>query len=393
MELANERIQLSKSLKRRAGKTTSMATALLLVSAASMLSCKTARPSNDSNVKDLAFNSSSETKNVLAIFTAPNPVGNSAVGIPHDASDVIEGISALEQGFRVYKNEAATSAIVEGWVTGLVDADHLSDDGTLFIYIAGHGAPNAQAQMNDGTFVGYNQLAKAIKTGRQGKPLKRLVVMIFGCFSGSWIDVVRNYNNPEIAEQVFVLTSSTAGQYSMFNGTNSQLVQAFRTVLASYVEAPKGVTLGRFFQDIQRNVPGSTPQYYATKPELLNETLFSKEVLKLHVDATTKGIMPSPKDFSAGKRTPDKATILAHLESSFDPEINCKYDILKAGNGAEICSGWNRKDVEKVAVFEPARSAGSSRCDAPLLYSHLTGDTYRNLYDHCNGILRAKSSL
>ncbi len=66
-------------------------------------------------------------------------------------------------------------------------AGKVGSDGTLFIYIGGHGSPNGYLQTFDNQFVEFASVQKAIVKGRTSQ-FRRLVVVIFSCYAGTWID-------------------------------------------------------------------------------------------------------------------------------------------------------------------------------------------------------------
>lgn len=118
---------------------------------------------------------------------------NAAVifGSPHNlegvATDVREFGNLLEDArydfhFQdVKSNGDATADEVLG-MTG--DAARNAD--TLLWFFSGHGNTGIMLA-NDRTFT-FHEVADAIKAARHDKPLKRLIVLIDSCFSGSFVD-------------------------------------------------------------------------------------------------------------------------------------------------------------------------------------------------------------
>lgn len=363
--------------------------ALSLVTSAA---CKTASDGAAAETKDLAYNGSTG-KNVAAFFTAPRPVVNTPVYVENDPENIMAALTSLDQGFQSFKHENATAAIASQWIETFMKPEYLSEDGTLMVYLAGHGAPTAQAQMTDGSFVGFGDIAAAIKRGRGNKPLKRLVLMVFGCHSGSWIDTVRATNTAQVADELFVITSSTAGQYSYSGGYNSHLVNAFTAAFNSYGGGNGDVTLGSFARDIQRYVSSSTPQYFGRPEAVLQKTLFNSSIIALFNKAKAQGIMPTPEEFNAGARSPSRATIQTKLDIEADEQNHCVFSVLKNAQNTELCSAWNKTDTTAVAAHTAARAANfANRCDAGLIFASLTADKYKKLYEHCQGIMKPKAN-
>lgn len=248
-------------------------------------SCGTSEPQK-STVQDLAHNA--DTRNLALFFTAPRPVGNTRVYIDNDPERIMESLVSLDQRFTHFTSEVATSRIVSSWLREKLTPDNLAADGTLFVYIAGHGSPQGSAQMADGTFVNFRTIIDGIRAARPGQPVKRLVLMVFGCYSGSWINHVRGTDYSDAAEQIFVITSSAANQLSYSGGTNSQLATAFHATMAAHAANRSGITLRQFGDGIRARVQSSTPQYFAKPESLLNETLFSQRVLETWMRTTAK---------------------------------------------------------------------------------------------------------
>lgn len=353
--------------------------------------CNTTADRPGSEVKDLAFNATT-AKNVAAFFTAPRPNVNTPVYVDNDPENIIAALTTLDQNFRAYKHEDATASVVASWLKTFMGTDYLSADGTVLIYLAGHGAPSAQAQMTDGSFVGFADIAAAIKQGRAGKPLKRLVIMVFGCYSGSWIDSVRAQDTSAVADELFVITSSASNQLSYSGGYNSELINGFTTAFNAYGGGSGDVTLGSFAKDIQKYVPSSTPQYFGRPESVLQETLFNSATVALFNKAKAQGIMPTPEEFNAGARSPSRATINTKLDIEADAQNHCVYRIVKNAQNVEMCSAWNKTDTTAVAAYSVARPANYAvRCDAGLIYAGLAPESFKKLYDHCHGIMKPKA--
>jgi hypothetical protein len=272
----------------------------------SFVSCSDAQQT--SSLNDLAYNGKTG-KNVAVFLTAPNPWGNTQVYVENDPETLMSNLTSLNQNFTHFQDENVTLASAIDAVKKYSAIDQIGEDGTLFLYIAGHGSPDAQTQMTNGTFLNYSHLREAIKTSRNGKPIKRLVLMVFSCYSGSWIPRVQRETFQDIAEQMFVMTSSTPHQLSYSGGVNSHFVNAFHSVMKRYLQNVTDVTLNQFAWDIQRSVGSSTPQHWASGNEVGNDTLFSKQALEKYQAAQSSGIMPTSEEFNLGKRVPSEETI------------------------------------------------------------------------------------
>src|SRR5207253_1526290 len=67
-------------------------------------------------------------------------------------------------------------------------APDVGEQGTLFIYMAGHGSPKGNLETNDGSFINFTGIRAALGEVRAGKKFKRLVVVVFSCYAGNWVD-------------------------------------------------------------------------------------------------------------------------------------------------------------------------------------------------------------
>ncbi len=168
--------------------------------------------------------------------------------------------------------------------------------GTLFVYIGAHGSPDGGAQMNDGQLVYYRQIHDALASTLT-TPVKRLVFVIFSCYSGSWINNIdRTDGNPAhvsemdadlafdelsadagvLYEQLVVITSSSAGELSYYTpGGTSHMVQAFSNTFSSLHHQSATPTVGNLIQGIRGSVSSSTVASRVSPPELMSEALYN----------------------------------------------------------------------------------------------------------------------
>jgi len=362
----------------------------LLVAFALLISCSD--QTNLNSLHDLAYNGKTG-KNVAVFLTAPNPWGNTHVYVENDPETLMSNITSLNQNFTHFQDENVTLESAINAVTKYSAIDQIGEDGTLFLYIAGHGSPDAQTQLTNGTFLNFTHLHDAIKTSRGGKPIKRLVLMVFSCYSGSWISRVQNGRYEEIAEQMFIMTSSAANQLSYSGGVNSHFVNAFHAVMKRYFENITDVSLNQFASDIQRSVGSSTPQHWASSQGVGNDTLFSRQALEKYQAAQNSGIMPTVAEHAAGRFVPSEETISEVGKTKPDRLHNCHVATIKDANGGELCAIWNRDDYEQkrnVFAFVGLDVNAGEKCSPARIYQSLDAERYKSTYEHCKGRAKLK---
>lgn len=119
-------------------------------------------------------------KNVAVLMGSPNGLP----GVPTDIQelDLLFRNTQVDLGFDevVKDNEATTDDIFSA------TADAASDADTLFWYFSGHG--NTGIMLAEDRSFTFSEVANAVMTARNNRPLARLVVMIDSCYSGSFVD-------------------------------------------------------------------------------------------------------------------------------------------------------------------------------------------------------------
>jgi hypothetical protein len=121
-----------------------------------------------------------------------NSARNTAVliGAPNGLSGVETDIREMVKVFESKKYDFKFEPAVNGNATArqVIDLVKVSskDSDSLFFYFSGHGNDGVLLA-DDRTFT-FREVADAIKTARENKPLKRLVVMLDSCLSGSFVD-------------------------------------------------------------------------------------------------------------------------------------------------------------------------------------------------------------
>jgi hypothetical protein len=89
----------------------------------------------------------------------------------------------------------------------------MSGDGTLILFIGGHGSDQATIYTQDGQFLNFDQLDGWLKEARARKgPIARAVILITACHSGSWTDRLAKQNNTRVVTQ-----GTNAGAQSMWS--------------------------------------------------------------------------------------------------------------------------------------------------------------------------------
>jgi hypothetical protein len=195
----------------------------------------------------------------------------------------------------VYQATSATAlaAIGDG-------ARRVGPNGTLFLFLGGHGSPDGGSQMNDGRLVYYRAIRQQL-AANISSPLKRLVLVVFGCYSGSWIDNIGasgdrpsnsqqwseqslrqaeaelgDLQSAELYEELVVMTSSSSGQLSYFTpGGNSHFIDAFARTFTSLKQTAASATIGDLLRGTQASVRSSAVPFSVVPAAVADETLFN----------------------------------------------------------------------------------------------------------------------
>lgn len=179
-------------------------------------------------------------------------------------------------------------------------AAEVGPGGTLLISLGGHGSPDGGSQMNDGQLLYFSAIRQAL-TATLTTPIKRLVLVVFGCYSGSWINNINNSGNlpltpaawseqnaqqafdefttPEgvkLYEQLIVMTSSSSGELSYFTpGGNSHFIVGLAQSFDGLKQRSDSATVGDFINGVRRSVTSSTVSHAVYPAEVLSEPLFN----------------------------------------------------------------------------------------------------------------------
>ena len=244
-------------------------------------------------------------KNAAVIFGAPHGLE----GVPTDVREFSKLLKEPQYNFQfpvVASNGDATVAAILA-----LTAETAKNADTLIWYFSGHG--NTGIMLASDTTFTFHQVADALKTARLNKPLKRLIVLIDSCYSGSFIngsspivedsvpqrhykcarpseptdapgsdifDVLDSMKDRGIFEQAFVMSSSTKDESSVDLGAEKggAFTWALRQVMADLRQNRDGATLDEFARATTARTQREgdhTPVYKAFPSSLmLNEKMF-----------------------------------------------------------------------------------------------------------------------
>ncbi len=279
---------------------TSLVRSSLVFACITLASCQSHKVSNQ-NVK--GFSADSSAHNVAVLIQ-----GNLEPGI-NDVNRVANALSDStgNYNFEIVKVPNATSQDALAAVKNA--APKVDPNGTLFLFFAGHGSPDGGVQMNDSMLVNYFEIRSAIAKART-VPVKRLVIMIFACYSGSWINNISTVDPtravdlskptiPQMSQKVtdravaqlapsvtdraepiyqelLILTSSSAEELSYFNGEGSEFVESFSEIFSSLKKnKAETATIQELVDQLRRSISSSTVTSAASPKDLMQEKLFS----------------------------------------------------------------------------------------------------------------------
>lgn len=148
-------------------------------------------------------------------------------------------------------------------------AKEVDREGTLLLVLVAHGAPNGYIQPADQAYatLGYSDILGAIKSGRNGQPFRRLVLIISACYSGSWMQTLQSSGG--LFQERLVMTSVDATSLSYIGQSSSRFLQAFQTL-----RTIKNATV----QDLVNTTKSYDPnvQFSAVPQSILSESLVTQ---------------------------------------------------------------------------------------------------------------------
>ena len=265
--------------------------------------CSVARPGTSAKLDGLS--ATSNGGNVALLFQANIPEADNDLSI----LETVLSDSQANYGFDVKTHSNVSSSAILSDIRKY--APQVGADGTLFLYLAGHGSPNGYMQTYDGSFLNFSDIQKTLARARSA-PFKRLVVMVFSCFGGNWIDEVSSlrladasdastsrgvlesnartvagaassafgsaaagsYAGQTLFQEFLVVTSSSTVEESFFSGNGSEFANAISSAWTKLRASGAQKKISDFVDAIVRIVPSSTPQVRASPESILGETLF-----------------------------------------------------------------------------------------------------------------------
>jgi hypothetical protein len=211
--------------------------------------------------------------------------------------------------YTTHSKYSATKANITAMVAEHASA--VSSDGTLFLFMAGHGSPNGYLSTPSG-FLNFDDIAAALRQTRTAA-FRRLVVVVFSCYAGNWVDgpspvrpdakhllatevadqeMVKNisaaFNAGEfktldgapLFSEMVVWASSHKTRQSWFSGNGSMFIEEFAREFASRSaarDAGEVPLMGEFIQAVEDATDRRTerPVHKITPEALLAEPLFN----------------------------------------------------------------------------------------------------------------------
>lgn len=246
---------------------------ILFVMTTLFFSC---RPDVSDSSETKGISADNAAKNVALLFVSPQDLG-----IESDV-DTLKSVLEDPQGdykFETYTDAQATSGSIVSTIKE--QAGKVDSNGTLFLYIAGHGSTTADVLTQDGSFISSSDVVDALKQARNGHPFKRFVFFVFACNSGSWvegqyaipIENLAGTTSDKLFDQALLLSSSQNYETSWTAGDGSSLALATAQAFTA-LKGNKTATLGDFAAMIKTDVGSSTPDYRALPQDsVLNDKL------------------------------------------------------------------------------------------------------------------------
>lgn len=240
-------------------------------------------------------------KNIALLFGAPNGLA----GVPTDITKLTELFAKPEYNF-MFEVRSDNTATVADIVTMTKAAAEEAD--SIFWYFSGHG--NRGTMMADDRDFGFSEVAAAIKEVRGAdRPLKRLLVFIDSCFSGSFVNggspiidengvivaielsseehqawaqeaVYDVFSDSALYEQAFVMSAASKDETSLDLGRDrgGSFTYTLRTDLAKLYEENSLSTIDDMAKKVTEDTKQEydhTPQYKAfPADEVLSDYLF-----------------------------------------------------------------------------------------------------------------------
>lgn len=287
------------------------------------------------------FSATAGAKNIAVIMT-----GSHEQHIPKNAGMIREVMSEQAYNFQIMEQQRVTAAQAIQLTANA--AAQVDDNGTLLWYFSSHGATNGTLQTFGG-MLSFDKVAAAIKTARNGRPLKRLVVIVQACYSGQIVNgslavgrtdyplgatglglmakdttagleqdlrddanlaaytnqllginngtrsesaplVATNPATGKLAEQLLVMSAAARNEPSMYSGDGSHFTKALYTTFKQMRSTPQ-ITMQQFLARVQQNVSSSRPQFRAVPEALvLSEPLYTSMGSGSAVASTTNNV-------------------------------------------------------------------------------------------------------
>ena len=197
----------------------------------------------------------------------------------------------------------------------------VSEEGTLFLFLAGHGSRNGYLSTPSG-FLNYEDIETALREARE-TPFRRFVIVVFSCYAGNWVDgpypveprpdeetlaagqidfdtfdvqaaqqdTVNQIiaalqpsvaaNGEPLFEEMLVWASSRKDRQSWFNGNGSMFIQEFERIYndkkRARDEEGASPSMGEFVEAVNNATDGRTerPVYRMLPDEMSAEGLFN----------------------------------------------------------------------------------------------------------------------
>ena len=237
----------------------------LAATAPALTSCRTV---GGSGSEEKGFSAVAEESNIAVIMNSYGHTPEYGPDIDQDTNSFAAIIADPTGGFR-FKTLTSTNDDAATIVSQIEQgAAQVSTGGTLLVFLTAHGSTNGMIQSRDSAYVdiGYPDILAAITRGRQGRPFRRLVLMISACYSASWFDTMQSSNG--LIKERLAISSTGPNTESVIGQATGAMLSAFR----QYAKTPN-VTMAQFLQAARQGAPAI--MYVTTNDAILNEPLLT----------------------------------------------------------------------------------------------------------------------
>lgn len=318
------------------------------------VSCKRRGPSGNENATK-SFAPNADAHNVALLMNAFGYTPNSKPEYDQELNEMYEVLKDPKGNFnfdpKVFRDvtEADMKKNIEN------AAAEVGDGGTFFLFIAAHGANVGKVLPN--TIVGYNnfnqpiysniatigypEIIAAIKAGRSGKQkMRRFVLYISACYSGSWRAYIQDQAKEFAVDQVS-FTSTSADTQNYINISAKEFLSTFRSF--SLQQNP---TIRQFWSEFKKKQPRA--DYLVTNESIFDEPLFNPLNVDPNADNDHDGVINSQDQCGYSLDPKYNSQILAkHLavDAAGCNVLQSSHQVTTAAGFSEYLMGKGQKSI------------------------------------------------